>query len=354
MIVSICGFGYSGSGALKDYLSEFKDVNVLRNIEFQLLYFPDGISDLDFHLNCSCNRHYDCDLAIKRFGTLCRKWDAEYPSIFNGKLYQLALDYTNSLVQVEGLGSWTYDRLGFPPEYYDGINEKNRKILKRNKILHFCNRCLRKLHLPQFKEKAETPYFADRPFYISIKPERFMQKTHEFMDNVLDLVGANTGKFVVFDQFTPPGNPALYNKYVPRDIKTIVVSRDPRDLYLFSRLKNPSFIPHRNVEEFVDWYRYTQSPELLVDDESVLRLRFEDLIYEYDKTSNLLKSFLGLEGESDKKKFNPSVSVVNTKIFERYPEYKEDVKFISENLKDYLYDYSKHENVAPEKGVSIF
>mgnify|MGYP006872937219 FL=1 len=67
MIVGVCGHGYSGSGAVVDYLKEKPDCQVCGNIELSLAYMPHGLQDLDYHVNESVSRYYSSDAAIKDF-----------------------------------------------------------------------------------------------------------------------------------------------------------------------------------------------------------------------------------------------------------------------------------------------
>ena len=51
MIIGVCGYGYSGSGAVCDFLHEWDSCSCCpMDMEFSLLYIPHGIQDLEYQL----------------------------------------------------------------------------------------------------------------------------------------------------------------------------------------------------------------------------------------------------------------------------------------------------------------
>ncbi len=67
MIIGTCGFSWSGSSAVADYLAEFEENQVYNEDEFVLAFHPDGLRDLDFQLNCHCSKFLSSTVAIPRF-----------------------------------------------------------------------------------------------------------------------------------------------------------------------------------------------------------------------------------------------------------------------------------------------
>ena len=77
-------------------------------------------------------------------------------------------------------------------------------------------------------------------------------------------------------------------------------------------------------------------------DLSVLQLKFEDLIYNYDDTVKQIIEFIGNDTKHHIRKkqlFNPEVAIKNTKLWERFPQYSEEIKVIEATLKEFLYKY---------------
>ena len=66
------------------------------------------------------------------------------------------------------------------------------------------------------------------------------------------------------------------------------------------------------------------------------------MIYHYDQTTEKLMDFLALNKTHHTNpliKFNPSVSIKNTRQWEKYPEKGKDILYIEKVLRDFLYNY---------------
>ena len=95
MIVNVSGFCWSGAGAVHDLLREYSDVEFLAvdwekvDLEFTLLWEPDGIRDLEYKLCQKHNSFGDSNTAIKRFLRLVKAQNKtsflHYDTQFNGE-----------------------------------------------------------------------------------------------------------------------------------------------------------------------------------------------------------------------------------------------------------------------------
>lgn len=346
-IVSVSGYGATGASAVIDYLKGFDSVDVFDDFEFQIHYFPDGISDLDYALNESCSRFYDSDVAISRFLNLCRNLDRWYEPAFHGELYSMALEYIDSLHPVKWTGYWAYDRLNTPQKDIDAHYAANDRAAIKNRYRSFMNRFLRKLHLPQIRLKEYMQYsdfFESRPMYMSVKPDNFYTETRLFSERLIECASHSDAPIKVVNMLLPPQDPVKYHKYFNSPVKSIVVNRDPRDLYIHVKLPKWKVVPYEEVRSFIDWYK--ENMKSIRNDESVLRINFEDLIYENHEISKQLNDFLGIdELPNGKSTFNPHISVANTQHFKRFPQFENDIKVIERELDSFLYDFSSHETV---------
>jgi len=96
------------------------------------------------------------------------------------------------------------------------------------------------------------------------------------------------------------------------------------------------------VDSFIIFYKNIHH-NTHVKENNVLRISFEDLIYNYKETADDIEKFTGLHNHiSEKKYFDPQKSLVNTQIYKRFPKYDNDIKKIEEELKDYLYPFEKY------------
>ena len=80
-----------------------------------------------------------------------------------------------------------------------------------------------------------------------------------------------------------------------------------------------------------------------VEDHNVLSIHFEDLIYNYNDTTTLIKKFIGLD-DNDRicRLLIPGASKNNTQLFNRYDD-SDEICIIEKELREFLYDFSKVE-----------
>ena len=68
---------------------------------------------------------------------------------------------------------------------------------------------------------------------------------------------------------------------------------------------------------------------------------FEDLCYRYEETVSMVKQFIANKNGWNKGRyFDPSKSVNNTRLVEKYPQYQSDVYYIEKSIPQYLYNYN--------------
>lgn len=340
-IVSVSGFGWSGSGAVIDLLSEYDDIEVLKydkgdTTEISIICEKDGIYDLDAYLNSRCCRFQSSE-AISAFRDLIdfHVKKRGFENIFNGKYKELSEKYVNSLIEYSFDG-WTYWDQRFPSKVNQYKNRYNSIIahLVANRItsrLPFSKTLKQKLSA-KVSHKIEVAY----------QPEHFIEKTTDFLNSLFDEARSKKDIPLVVDQFYPADRPLPFMKYLP-DSKVIVVRRDPRDSYLLAKcaldyMKVP--LPIDNVDDFISYYKKIVAGSIQNDSKKVLSIQFEDLIYKYDETAKIIEDFLGIKNHVRiKEAFDPKVSVNNTQLTDCYPQYEKDVEKISIELEQFLYNY---------------
>ena len=140
----------------------------------------------------------------------------------------------------------------------------------------------------------------------------------------------------------------------------IVVERDPRDVFILNKYtwkakKNNEIPIPTEVNLFCNYYDKMRQSEIKTDSSKVLRIKFEDLIYNYDKTLKIIMNFLNFTDKdhiNKKNRFNPDISILNTQLFNK-EIYKEEVKIIEKKLSKYLYKFSYQLNNDIEKTVEF-
>ena len=116
MIIGICGYGFTGTGAVFSLLKEYSRIRCLPgkrdDIEFTISYMPDGLEDLEYHLCRNFVKGISSDTAIYRFQLLVRDLERSHNRFTQNRFKRLSYDYLDSLIQVrwQGIRTFEYDR----------------------------------------------------------------------------------------------------------------------------------------------------------------------------------------------------------------------------------------------------
>lgn len=341
MIIGTCGFTGTGTSAASDYLKEYRTVCAIDNIEVIIAHAPDGLEDLDYQLNQHCAKYTSSVVALERFRRHVYNYFVR--STRDKKKQQEILlltdQFLKSIVQISwrGMGAIDYQLYSNSNKYFNMPIYKLRKKIARV--------------LPK---KVRASVYPLHKMEFSIKPECFEERAKEFTHALIELLGGDYSKTIVLDQPFSGNNPLAGMKYFD-DAKAIVVDRDPRDLYVqakyFSQVAGEGYsIPTSNVQAFTEYFKRLRSTSFFLDNSNdyseVLRIRLEDLIYEYDRTSELIDLFCGLNRtDKDRRFFDPNMSIANTQLFKRYPVPSEDIEYIENNLSEYLFPFEKYPDV---------
>lgn len=358
MIVDVTGFGWSGSGAVHDLLREYDDVQFASfdDFEFTLLYQVDGIADLEYKLCQKHCRYGDSDKAISRFLTLVKALEDtkgfKYNELFKGQFYNICEKYIKKLTQVE------FEARNFDDVMSKGFREK-RYIFERaiwSRLL--CNRLIYPIMQKLFHRNLVNEIVKPNKhrIFLSYNPEKFLETTQEFMEDLLSFFQINNPKQLplVTDQFFPPDGPEPYFKYVKEPAKCIVVKRDPRDLYLLAKFAYNSIfpIPTNTIDDFIVFYRKTIEETITPDTDKHITINFEELVYNYDETVKKIETFIGATSHCKKNQFfDPNKSINNTQLFNYYTDCKDDVAKIVSALPSSLFPFEKYQKLESGRHI---
>ena len=339
MLITVVGFGYSGSGAVLDYLKEFSENRVLTDVEMNIIYLPDGVKDLEYHL---CENHYrfmSSDVAIQRFLERMKIVSERLQRKYRDEFNRISYEYVSSLVQVK----WTGYSFAHRGEY----NSRQRYWIFKfpAQVRYMLGRIGIKI------SPARNP---QRQMYLSINPDNFLTITQKYLQKIISLFsgGEENNKNIVIDQLFAADNIDTCVKYIP-DCKVISVTRDPRDIYLLIKegiKPRISFIPTDTVESFTEYYLRFMNPRTNKSSYG-LNIRYEDLIYNYEETTKSICKYLEIEWQNSRKYFNPNVSIRNTQLYKKYPQHISDIEYIKSHCKDYLYPFDESINIDTSQNI---
>ena len=183
--------------------------------------------------------------------------------------------------------------------------------------------------------------------YLTVTEDEFIAAARKFADKYFALCKKNETE--VYDHILLPEQCGSM-KNIFTDEKLIIVDRDPRDVYLsayhvwntvkFGRQKAP--FPDGIYEFCKTWKRAHELTLKNADCERIKIVKFEDLIYKYDETIEDIAGFCGLDMSrliNKGKTFVPSLSIKNTQMFLKSPEFGGETKILERELADYLYEF---------------
>ena len=341
-VIDISGFGHSGKGAFSDLLREFEAYYVPHaNFEFNLLRIQGGILDLRNSLveNWSPIRS---DAAIRRFLKLIKrigpKADLRFPkslfysngmnydSFFNQKFSLISKKYIDKLIDYSYDGDWPFPMVDASP--FKQFNQRFLSFFGIKKV--FLNRV-----------------------YVS-SPRNFDIITKNYLDELLSEISNESFNNLIlhnaFEPFNPVKSLRLFN-----NARSIIVQRDPRDIFCSAinpdhgyrpnyevdyhwQLKR-NFLRTDSIDEFIKRQKIYYDSVNYVNHERILRIRYEDLILNYNKTLKIVYDFVGENKENHVNKFkyfNPDLSKKNIGIWKNY-EKVEEINLIYNELKEYCY-----------------
>jgi hypothetical protein len=349
-LVDISGLGHSGKTAVTDLIREVKGVHVHHSsFEFDLLRLPDGILELQQALcvNWSPSRS---DFAIKRFKRLCEALNDHYSEMLTSKFMQYTDEYIESLI---------LDRL-YVDKWYDSLYEKNSfKLKAKSKLKKFGVFSIAASLFNVYKSintKKNEVHLSDGKDFVE-KTKLYLEKIlfHHVDYNVRAIVTNNA-----FEVFSPCQN---FNFF--EEAHSIIVNRDPRDIFASAHLYLKSYKPDSEVETYrnnknkiiehlnqflgltnINTFIKRQKlyrKKMILDNENLkpIYVNYEDLVLNYEEVVREIFVKINLKSKEhvDKKKyFNPELSLKNVGIWKKMKD-SEEIKLIEIELKDALYCY---------------
>lgn len=331
-IIIPTGYMGSGSSAVTDLLREYPIINT-KNADFEYIFLhaPDGVFDLENKL-LKNNNAIRSDEALKTFERFMESlyeyrgwWPAGYRKNVSTNIDNIVEEYISNLTTSKFSGAWYY-------------YEKPSTLFW---ILH----AIRKKILRALKKKARKQRPKQQQLTFSLlTPDQFYNYSNIFINKIIDELSKDD-EYVVLDQLLLPHNLKTIENYKLNNLYPIIVSRDPRDVFIANKyywFPDNYQVPYPlDPYEFCEYYKAVRTSEPQ-SNHRILRINFEDLILNYDKSIELIENYLEIPRNShvDKlKHLNPELSINNIQIYNRNETYKEEVKIIEQELSEYLYPF---------------
>ena len=325
-VVTCVGYHDTGSGAVDDYLRGFDNIaQSAYGVECRFLQDPDCISDLEYNIIENPHR-LNTGYALKRYLRFVKLNHHTYSLIFGDAWDQESKKYIDSLTRFAYQGYWSGDMM---------------LMSSWKRFTYYFRRAINKVVPKTFKKPSTWNYFPkEKTMHCSVTKEEFLEKTRDYVNSLLFAMNPENRDIVVLDQAVSAKNISRYLKYLPYGSKVIIVDRDPRDVFIEETLLKGRVLP-KDAKEFCEVFRDSRlKNDSSVNQDSVLEIYFEDLIYDYENTKQLICDFVGLDSNMynpKKSGFDPTVSVKNTRLWEKHPEFNKQVQIIEKELPEFLY-----------------
>lgn len=334
-IITCTGYYGTGSSAITDLMKEFSNCHSFGDYEFNMLYYPGGISELEYYLvdnNFRMTAGYGIERFKKNIKFLAggKYFLKRYSAYFGDDFKRLSDEYINSFIQAKYKGNW--------------FQHEVEMSSFRRLLTYVLPRRIQFFFKKRFGNTESAPYIIKKDMYSSfVTKQEFKERTQTYLTKLLGTLDKkNEYEYIAMDQLFPPSNIERYFNYYP-NVKVVVVDRDPRDIYLLNkrRWKGVGPLP-LDLDTYIKWYRTIRLHKKteVFDTSKVFHISFEDLIYDYENSLEKLYAFFGIDKSKHTRKgqfLKPSVSIKNTKLYVDNTEDAEDIKRIEEELSEYLY-----------------
>lgn len=332
-IIIPTGYMGSGSSAITNLISEFEGYEAEQGTyEYVFLHCPNGVFDLEDKLLMG-NNAVRSDEAIHEFLQTMKQlynkkywWVGHYEQIVGKEFWKYTQEYADVLVQ-------------FEPEFYWYYQENADKKMIVQLVVR---RVLKLLSLGKVNLKKPLLYRDMKLSYVM--PTEFFEATRNYLEKIWILLGANKNN-VILDQLLLPFNLHRFEHYFDERAIVFVVERDPRDVFITNKYiwpKRGEAVPYpTEVKAFCECYRKLRKMEKPACNENIHRIKFEDLIYNYEESVTRILSILKIEKrqhELPKSKFIPEKSINNTQLF-LDKRYIGEAQIIEKELSEYIYKF---------------
>lgn len=333
-IVVPTGYMGSGSSAITDIIAEIDGyTNDTKEFEFVFLHCPNGLFDLEDKLlygNNSIRSDEALHSFYKQMSTLYEQsslWFCGYSSIVSPDFIKWTKEFIDSLIISKSNESYWY--------YQQIPSSLRTKFLTDLKswILKYFDKSMSAITPREYRE-----------MWLSYPTEdKFYNKANIWITKVLEAI--SSGEKIIVDQLLLPHNLHRLNNYFDEKLKVFVVDRDPRDVFILNKyywsLKKCPVPYPLDVYDYCRVYRSIRESEKIINDNRIIRLHFEDLVYNYESTLNRIYLNLGISPSCHIQKgtrFNPQKSIINTQLFLK-KQYQNESDIIKEELEDFLYPF---------------
>ena len=315
-LISVSGFGYSGSGLIIDFLNSSNNT-IFPQVEFRLLKDVDGLLSLrNFFINGA--NYMNTDIALQRFYRFClvlsRNNNILFGMGYNRHSKNTFLEHVNIFINEIVVDKYWSDAFVF--KYH------------KSDFSQILWKVLRKLNCKISSDQRVIP--------VSI--EEFDKSVNKFLNNLFKDMCNNSDSYLIIDNGIDATAINSYKEFIGIT-KCLVVGRDPRDTY--TDLVNSKDVLY-DVDQFIYLYKkmrlmfHKNSHKL----ENVLFIQFESFLTSFEieakRVIEFTKGFPDDFSLDNCLNYNYNKSLKNIGIHKNFND-QIAIKKIENELKEYCF-----------------
>lgn len=344
--IAVTGYFATGSGAVYNLLQEYASVDDggMSAFEHIFLYDVNGVFDTVNRI-LYANSLYNSNAAINAFRQEMQRlndtdfgWFGGYRYRCGDQFMKIIEDFIDEITEYRFDRNWynTFQRRKHTPERL--LKDSIKVLLGRLKPDHNFGTTI----LMDPNNRGE---------YSFASPEKLQAATQRLIRRYIEVMyPAHGEKTVILNHLIQPPYVHHLPDYAPDELKLIIVDRDIRDLYICNTYTNVwggNTFP-KDLDSFIRFTKTYRATEHPIDSDRILRVRFEDLIYDYDNTVSRIEAFAGLRPEDHTAKGTklvPQRSIKNTQVFTLCEEWNAELKRLEEEFPEMIYNFP-HKNTT--------
>lgn len=339
--IDISGFGHSGKTAVTDYLKQYECVFAFPNhVEFEIIRVSGGLLDLYFSIYESWNlirstvRINEFKALVNRIGTVQQATNPisyftasghGYNALFNNRFVELSNQLIDKIISGKQNTFWPYENLRVNPleVFFNKFKSKFFNSLLTSEI-----------------------YFSNR--------NDFLKYTRAYMQDLFLEAIETKHTHVLLNNGFEPFNPTIPLDMIG-DAYSIIVNRDPRDIYASQINSSDTFIPsfekHKdtenikksftgfnNINHFIFRYKTLNENVCENNDPRIIKINYEDFILNHETESKRIKDIIGIKTENITEfNFDISKSINNVGLWKKHADLPE-IKLIEKQLSQFCYN----------------
>ncbi len=331
--IDVTGYFYSGSSAVVDLIREYDDIYECK-AEIRFIKDPGGLFELEYALVHNWDL-INSTAAVTTYLDMCKIWargngrnpfsvsGLGYARKLNPDFYKLSQEFIDNITTYKYKGDYYHYK--FRKGYFKYILDRWRWAAE---------------YLSKGKVKTANRNIEDC-YFTHPTEEEYNKAVKVYIEKIFNMNGIAENMSILLDQAISANHPEVLSKYF-NDAKMIIVTRDPRDIYI--DMSQWGMNLDDDIYSRESGLRFSIRHKQLLNNtydsnKDILYIKFEELCLNYEKQVKKIETFLGINSSNHtlvKKYFDPEKSKHNVGIWKtNYDKYKQAIDVIKETMPEY-------------------